>query len=102
MKSDLMPGLRHVETLRVDSIADRSFGPPTFAGFADMPPVLATALMVGFIEWTCIEALKPYLDEGERNGRHPCRRQPCRRDADPRRRRSNSSPPPEPAARVRV
>jgi fluoroacetyl-CoA thioesterase len=30
-----------------------------------MPPVFATAFMVAFIEWTCIEALKPYLAPGE-------------------------------------
>ena len=27
-----------------------------FTGFANMPSVFATAFMVGFIEWTCIEA----------------------------------------------
>ena len=26
-----------------------------------MPPVFATAFLVGFVEWTCIEALRPYL-----------------------------------------
>lgn len=26
-----------------------------------MPAVFATAFMVGFVEWTCIEALRPYL-----------------------------------------
>ena len=31
----------------------------------DMPPVLATAIMVGFIEATCIEAIAPHLDQGE-------------------------------------
>jgi fluoroacetyl-CoA thioesterase len=66
MNTDLMPGLRHVETLRVDQSLTVPSVSPAFASFADMPPVLATALMVGFIEWTCIEALKPYLDEGER------------------------------------
>ena len=30
-----------------------------------MPPVLATACLVGFIEWACIEALHPFLDQGE-------------------------------------
>ncbi|MEW8461127.1 MAG: thioesterase family protein [Candidatus Thiodiazotropha endolucinida] len=27
-----------------------------------MPEVFATGLLVGFIEWTCIKAIKPYLD----------------------------------------
>jgi fluoroacetyl-CoA thioesterase len=66
MKSNPKPGLRHVETLRVDQSFTVPSVSPSFASFADMPPVLATAFMVGFIEWTCIEALRPYLDEGER------------------------------------
>jgi fluoroacetyl-CoA thioesterase len=64
--SDLRPGLRHKESVQVDdglvvpAMADR------FASFADMPPVFATAFVVGLIEWTCVEALKPYLDPAER------------------------------------
>jgi fluoroacetyl-CoA thioesterase len=38
---------------------------PSFIGFADMPSVFATAFMVGFVEWTCIEAIRPYLLLGE-------------------------------------
>ena len=34
-------------------------------GFADMPAVFATAMMVGFMEQTCIEALRPYLDQDQ-------------------------------------
>jgi len=30
-----------------------------------MPPAFATAFMVGFIEWACIEAIRPFLLEGE-------------------------------------
>ncbi|MCT2580423.1 MULTISPECIES: thioesterase family protein [unclassified Mesorhizobium] len=37
-----------------------------FASFADMPPVFATAFMVGFIEWACVEALRPFLSSHER------------------------------------
>ena len=32
-----------------------------FTGFAEMPPVFATAFLVGFVEWTRIELLRPYL-----------------------------------------
>jgi fluoroacetyl-CoA thioesterase len=35
-------------------------------GFVDMPPVLATAMMIGFIEQTCIQALRPYLSVDQR------------------------------------
>ncbi|GAB3935699.1 hypothetical protein GCM10028804_55130 [Larkinella terrae] len=31
-----------------------------------MPEVFATAFLVGFVEWTCIEALRPYLTSDER------------------------------------
>ena len=30
-----------------------------------MPKVFATGFMVGFIEWACLEALAPHLDDGE-------------------------------------
>jgi hypothetical protein len=58
MSSDLKPGLRHVQTLPVDQSMTAPAVSPAFGGFADTPPVLATAFMVGFIEWACIEALK--------------------------------------------
>jgi fluoroacetyl-CoA thioesterase len=66
MSPELKPGLRHVQNLRVDPALTVPAVSSTFTGFADMPPVLATAFMVGFIEWACIEALKPFLDAGER------------------------------------
>jgi fluoroacetyl-CoA thioesterase len=31
-----------------------------------MPEVFATGYMIGFMEWACMEALAPYLEEGER------------------------------------
>lgn len=33
--------------------------------FRDMPPVLATAVMTSFIEQTCVELLRPYMNAGE-------------------------------------
>jgi fluoroacetyl-CoA thioesterase len=33
--------------------------------FLAMPPVFATAFMVGLMEWACMEALRPYMNEGE-------------------------------------
>ena len=38
---------------------------PESPDFVAMPKVFATGFMVGFIEWACLELLKPYLDEGE-------------------------------------
>jgi fluoroacetyl-CoA thioesterase len=62
----LRVGLKHSETitippgLTVPEMADR------FSGFAEMPPVFATAYLVAFVEWTCLKALAPYLQPGQR------------------------------------
>jgi fluoroacetyl-CoA thioesterase len=32
-----------------------------------MPPVFATAYMVGLLEWACMEAIQPHLDAGEQS-----------------------------------
>lgn len=62
----LSVGLTHSETitippgLTVPEMADR------FSGFAEMPPVFATAYLVAFVEWTCLKALAPFLQPGQR------------------------------------
>jgi len=33
--------------------------------FQSMPSVFATAFMVGLMEWACMEALRPFMDEDE-------------------------------------
>lgn len=33
--------------------------------FQAMPPVFATAFMVGLMEWACMEALRPHMEDGE-------------------------------------
>ncbi|CAN0306393.1 unnamed protein product, partial [Phaeothamnion confervicola] len=38
---------------------------PEAPEFLAMPEVLATGFMVGFVEWACIQAIAPHLDEGE-------------------------------------
>ena len=38
---------------------------PDWPGFVGMPPVFATAMMIGFIEQTCIQALAPHLEPGQ-------------------------------------
>lgn len=62
----LRPGLCHVARM---TVAARHTVPqlaewPTLVG---MPAVFATAMMVGFMEQTCVEALRPYLDPGQRS-----------------------------------
>jgi fluoroacetyl-CoA thioesterase len=62
---DLQPGLIFRQAILVDESLTVPHVAKSFAGFADMPPVFATAFMVGFVEWTCVEALRPYLLKGE-------------------------------------
>ena len=63
---ELKPGLAGERTITVDaSLTVPGLAPPTF-GFTDMPPVFATAFLVAFVEWTCIELLRPYLDAAHR------------------------------------
>lgn len=59
-------GLRYERTIAVDAPLTVPSVAAAFTGFADMPPVFATAFMVGFVEWACIEALRPYLDAHQR------------------------------------
>jgi len=64
-KESLRPGLVHSETIMV---TDRLIVPEMadfFSNFAGMPPVLATAYLVAFVEWTCVRALADHLLEGE-------------------------------------
>ena len=57
-------GITHSISLTVDDRLTVPAVSAAFPGFADMPPVFATAYMVGFIEWACIEALRPHLAAG--------------------------------------
>src|SRR3989304_111551 len=57
-------GLTHSKTLTVEPGLTVPQVSPAFADFRNMPPVFATAYLVGFVEATCIEALKPYLTDG--------------------------------------
>jgi fluoroacetyl-CoA thioesterase len=63
---DLQPGLKGTRTITVDEALTVPSVATSHFGFFDMPPVFATALLVGFVEWTCIEALRPFLGEGQR------------------------------------
>ena len=63
---NLKPGLRHQLTIAVDERLTVPSVSAAYAGFADMPPVFATAFLVGLVEWTCIEALRPYLAPEQR------------------------------------
>lgn len=65
MSTTINPGITHTLSLEVnDQLLVTAFT-PHFSAFADLPPVFATAVMTGFMEWACIEALKPYLLDGQ-------------------------------------
>src|SRR5215471_11229980 len=65
MQTMLVPGITQTLSLHVnDKLLVTAFA-PHFSAFADLPPVFATAFVVGFMEWACIEALKPYLEDGQ-------------------------------------
>lgn len=71
MSIELVPGVTHTLSLEVNEQMLVMAFTPHFSALADLPPVFATAFMVGFMEWACIEALKPYLLDGENSvGNH--------------------------------
>jgi fluoroacetyl-CoA thioesterase len=63
---DLKPGLRYSETLAVGEALSVPAQARLFDPHIDMPPVLATANMIAFVEWTCVHALAPYLSPDQR------------------------------------
>jgi fluoroacetyl-CoA thioesterase len=62
MKETLRPGIEHTFLFRIDESKTVPALYPESDEFQAMPNVFATGYMVGLIEWTCIQALKPYLD----------------------------------------
>ncbi len=65
MKSTLRPGLTHRHRFTVTEAKTVPNLYPESPDFVAMPKVFATGFMVGFIEWACLELMKPHLDEGE-------------------------------------
>jgi len=65
MKDTLKAGLEHTFSFSVTREKTVPFVYPESDLFREMPEVFATAFMVGFMEWACMEALRPYLEEGE-------------------------------------
>lgn len=66
MKPTLKPGIEFTLKYRVPREKTVPFVYPESDLFREMPEVFATAFMVGFMEWACMEALRPHLEEGER------------------------------------
>jgi len=66
MRPELQAGLRHTQQLRVEPSMTVPALSGVFQRADDMPPVLATAYMIAFIEWTCLDAVRPLLDAHEK------------------------------------
>jgi fluoroacetyl-CoA thioesterase len=62
MKESLKPGLTFTFEFPIPPTKTVPRLYPEAAEFQLMPEVLATGFMVGLIEWTCIQAVNPYLD----------------------------------------
>ena len=65
--ADLKPGLHHKETITVDERLTVTKAVTMFTPSTDMPPVFATVFMIGFVEWTCMQALEPFLEPEQRS-----------------------------------
>lgn len=65
MKPTLQAGLEYTHRYRVpqDKTVPYVFGESDL--FREMPPVFATAFMVGLMEWACMEALRAHMEPGE-------------------------------------
>jgi fluoroacetyl-CoA thioesterase len=62
MKDTLQPGVRYEHRFVV---TERQTVPqlyPESDDFGQMPAVLATGFLVGFLEWACVLAVNPHLD----------------------------------------
>ena len=57
----LVPGLRHTLAITVDDTLIVPAVFPAWPSFGAMPPVFATAFMIGLMELACVEALQAHL-----------------------------------------
>ena len=58
----MQPGIEHEFTIRITDSKTVPALYPESSEFQVMPEVFATGYMIGFIEWTCIQALNPHLE----------------------------------------
>ena len=65
MKATLQSGMTFTHLYRVPTEKTVPFVYQESELFQAMPQVFATAFMIGLMEWGCMEALQPHMDEGE-------------------------------------
>ena len=62
MKETLKPGIKYELKYIVPESKTVPSLYPESEEFLAMPEVFATGFLVGFLEWSCIKAINPYLD----------------------------------------
>ncbi len=67
MKTSMTPGLAFTFSYRVPEEKTVPYLYPESPMFRDMPRVFATGYLVGLLEWSCMELMKPHLDPGEQS-----------------------------------
>jgi fluoroacetyl-CoA thioesterase len=65
MRDTLVPGLEHELRFVVPETKTVPHLYPESPEFQAMPEVFATGFMVGLVEWACVLAIAPHLDEDE-------------------------------------
>jgi fluoroacetyl-CoA thioesterase len=65
VKSSLVPGIAHELRFVVPPAKTVPHLYPESPEFAAMPEVFATGFLVGFVEWACIRAIAPHIDDHE-------------------------------------
>jgi fluoroacetyl-CoA thioesterase len=65
VRDGLCPGIEHELRLVVPVTKTVPHLYPESERFREMPEVFATGFMVGLVEWACIEAIAPHLEDGE-------------------------------------
>ena len=65
MKETLQNGMTFTHRYRVPQEKTVPFVFRESDLFQAMPPVFATAFMVGLMEWACMEALRPHMEDHE-------------------------------------
>ncbi|MDY0872040.1 thioesterase family protein [Dongia rigui] len=65
MKDTLKVGATHRFSFTVTDAKTVPQLYPESPDFCAMPAVFATGFMVGLMEWACVDAMKPHLDDGE-------------------------------------
>lgn len=62
MKDSLKPGIKYQHKFLIPQSKTVPSLYPESEEFQVMPEVFATGFLVGFLEWSCIMAVKPHLD----------------------------------------